>query len=67
MSEWRRVEEIVHASLERSPGERVAFLRDTCGNDDTLRSEVESQLANASAAADSRLGISDLLRHPHEW
>ena len=56
---WQHIEAIVHDALERVPGERVAFVRDTCGSDDTLRSEVESLLANASAAADSRLGIRD--------
>ena len=57
MSDWRRVEEIVHGALERGPGERVAFVGEACGNDEGLRAEVESLLANASAAADSRLGM----------
>ena len=57
---WQRVEEICHDALERLPGERAAFVREACAGDDVLRVEVESLLANASAAKDSRLGIRDL-------
>ena len=60
MSDWRRVEEIVHAALERSPGERLAFVRNACGSDDSLRVEVESLLRNASAADKSALKIGNL-------
>ena len=60
MSDWRRVEEIVHAALEQAPVERSAFVRDACGDDDTLRAEVESLLANASAADKSVLRIGNL-------
>ena len=59
-SDWRRVEEIVHAALERAPVERSAFVRDACGDDDTLRAEVETLLANASAADKSILRIGNL-------
>jgi serine/threonine protein kinase/Tol biopolymer transport system component len=57
---WRRVEDICHDALERPTNERAAFLREACGHDDTLRAEVESLLANASAAEHSGLGIRDL-------
>jgi len=57
MSDWRRVEEIVHAALERPPRERLVFVRAECGNDDALRAEVESLLANASAADRSVLRL----------
>ena len=54
------VEEIVHGALERTPGERSAFVREACAGDDTLRAEVESLLANQSRAdaLGTELGIS---------
>ena len=42
---WRRVEELYHAALERRPEERAGFLRDACGEDATLRYEIDSLLA----------------------
>ena len=41
---WRRVDELYHAALARDPVERTAFLLKACGDDDELRSEVESLL-----------------------
>jgi eukaryotic-like serine/threonine-protein kinase len=43
---WNRIEEIFHAALERPLPERDAYLVRACGDDRTLRSEVESLLAN---------------------
>jgi serine/threonine protein kinase/Tol biopolymer transport system component len=57
---WRRVEKICHDALERGRDERRAFVLDACGGDETLLAEVESLLANASAADESGLGIRDL-------
>jgi serine/threonine protein kinase/Tol biopolymer transport system component len=42
---WQQIKEIFHASLEREPGERRAFLAQACAGDDALRSEVESLIA----------------------
>ena len=42
---WQQVEELVHATLEREPGEWAAFLDAACGGDSQLRAEVESFLA----------------------
>jgi serine/threonine protein kinase/tetratricopeptide (TPR) repeat protein len=47
---WSRVTEILALALEQSPGERDAFIRRACGNDHTLRAEVESLLSNYDAA-----------------
>jgi serine/threonine protein kinase len=47
---WKEVERLYHAALARDAGERAAFLRDACGDDAELRREVESLLAQASAA-----------------
>jgi serine/threonine protein kinase len=42
---WRKVEELYHAASEREPSLRAAFLREACQDDDELKSEVESLLA----------------------
>src|SRR5262245_53123717 len=47
---WRRVEQLLHAALERAESERAAFLRDACAGDEGLRREVESLLACDGAA-----------------
>lgn len=43
--QWNRVRELFDAALERKPGERDSFLRQVCGRDTWLRSEVESLLS----------------------
>ena len=43
---WLRVKAIFQAAVERDPGERDAFVAAAAGDDDTLRSEVESLLAS---------------------
>lgn len=42
---WEHVSSLYEAVLEQPPDSRQRFLRDTCGSDDGLRSEVESLLA----------------------
>ncbi len=44
---WRRVEELYHASIELPVGDRGAFLRNACGNDERLREDVEALLSAA--------------------
>ena len=46
----QRLEDVVHAALERAPGERAAFVALVCGDDLTLRAEVEALLAHAQTA-----------------
>jgi serine/threonine protein kinase/tetratricopeptide (TPR) repeat protein len=48
---WRQIEEIYHAALERDASQRESFLRDACRDDEPMRREVESLLANESKAA----------------
>jgi serine/threonine-protein kinase len=45
---WRKVEELYHAALERTPAERTAFLSDACHADQDLQHEIESLLAQES-------------------
>jgi eukaryotic-like serine/threonine-protein kinase len=51
---WEQVKEILALALERSPAERGTFVREACGDDGTLRDEVESLIAH-SGDADSLL------------
>jgi Protein kinase domain len=42
---WARIERLYHATLEREPGSRAAFLDDACAGDEDLRRDVASLLA----------------------
>src|SRR4029450_4864991 len=41
---WQQIEKLFHAALELKPPERAVFLAESCGNDESLRREVESLL-----------------------
>ncbi|HJQ24698.1 MAG TPA: serine/threonine-protein kinase [Blastocatellia bacterium] len=41
---WKQIEALFESALEREPAERAAFLDEACGDDPTLRREVESLL-----------------------
>src|SRR5688500_2341807 len=43
--QWRAVDAILRAALDRAPDARAAFVAEACGDDDSLRREVESLLA----------------------
>ena len=45
------IERICHAALARDAAPRAAFLEEACAGDDALRRDVESLLAQESAAA----------------
>src|SRR5215213_3609888 len=47
---WQRVAYVYESALEREPAERSAFVKEASGDDDALRREVESLLANDSAS-----------------
>jgi serine/threonine protein kinase len=42
---WQQVKNILHSALEREPGQRGAYLARECGDDESLRREVEAFLA----------------------
>ena len=42
--EWERIKELFGAALERDPSQRAAFLQEACGQDASLREEIESLL-----------------------
>ena len=50
---WRRIDAVFEAALETPPPERAAFLDETCGEDEDLRSQVEA-LLRAHERADDR-------------
>ena len=47
---WKRVKELFHEALRRSPSERDAFLDECCSGDPHLRIEVESLLISFGEA-----------------
>jgi eukaryotic-like serine/threonine-protein kinase len=47
---WQEIERLYHSALEREDGERAAYLRDACPEDDALRKEVESLLSHGKTA-----------------
>jgi serine/threonine protein kinase len=49
---WGRIKEIFEAALELEPAQRPAFLDRCCGDDPSLRAEVESLLASHDGAGD---------------
>src|SRR5215831_4860965 len=51
LERWSRIDKLFHSALEREPAARTAFLAEACGDDDSLRTEVESLLA-----ADGKVG-----------
>src|SRR5512145_3232877 len=42
---WKLIDELAQAALDRGDAEREAFLDEACKGDDSLRREVESQIA----------------------
>jgi eukaryotic-like serine/threonine-protein kinase len=46
---WKRTEELYHAARARPPGGRAAFLAEACPDDESLRREVQSLLAESES------------------
>jgi eukaryotic-like serine/threonine-protein kinase len=49
---WQQVSRIYHGALAHDAGERASFLREACRDDEALRQEVESLLAQPASAED---------------
>src|SRR6266550_8241608 len=43
---WQRIKEIFNSAIQYEPSRRSAFLANACGDDDSLRREVESLIAS---------------------
>lgn len=41
---WQRIKAIFHSAQERAPADRASFLNQACGDDESMRQEVESLL-----------------------
>jgi serine/threonine protein kinase len=61
---WLQVERLYDEALARTSGERSAFLASACGDDDALRSEVESLLAQP-ASGDGFLSAPAIVEAAH--
>src|SRR6516162_7320928 len=46
---WHRIESLYHAALALPESERPTFLHDACGDDEILRQDVESLLAQPAS------------------
>ena len=47
---WKKVNDLFLSALERAPGERAAFLDESCHGDEGMRREVESLLTSHERA-----------------
>jgi hypothetical protein len=47
---WEKIEQLYHAALERDEAQRAGYLHEACGEDEALRREVESLLAQETQA-----------------
>jgi len=47
---WGEIERIYHDALDRTPGERPAFIENACGGDDAMKREIWSLLEHEPAA-----------------
>ena len=54
-ADWRRAERIFHEALEQDDARRDAFVRETCGTDETLLHDVLELLASYETARDGFL------------
>ncbi len=50
--QWKQLDNLLHAALQRTPEERVAFLREACPGDERLQREARSLLALEEKAGD---------------
>jgi serine/threonine protein kinase len=59
-AKWEQMKELFQSALSRAPDERAAFLRDACGSDDSLRSELQSLLASYESEKSSEVKVEDV-------
>ncbi len=48
--QWRRIDELLQSALQQAPSERETFVRQACGGDETLETEVRSLLCSHQEA-----------------
>jgi dienelactone hydrolase len=54
---WKRLDEIFHAARGRDGVDRAAYLAEACGDDDSLRLQIESLLADGEALSKLESGV----------
>src|ERR1700730_7851301 len=72
---WQQVKELLGAALELDPAKRPGYLDQACGNDATLRSDLERLLVAEQKAGPEFLSDPVILQeltlelppHPHAW
>ena len=60
---WRRVEDVFHRAADLAPEARPVFLDEACGDDLSLRREVESLLAHKSEDGDTFADAPRVIAH----
>jgi len=61
---WKRIEDVYHQALARPPGDRATFLADVCIDDEAMRRNVQSLLAE-TASDDGFLAEPAIALSPH--
>jgi dienelactone hydrolase len=54
---WLRLEEIFHAARGQDPALRAEYVARACGDDDSLRRQIESLLAHGDLPSETELGV----------
>jgi len=49
---WQQIKAIFHSAQECAPADRASFLSSACGDDESMRQEIESLLAADEANED---------------
>lgn len=57
MDRWNLIEEIFHGALDRPESDRGEYVAHACGDDEELRSEIESLLMNEGHAATQLIAL----------
>jgi hypothetical protein len=48
---WQKIQQLYHSALEQEADSRETFIATACGDDEELRQEVESLLAQSETSA----------------
>ena len=65
--QWKRIDNLLHAALERPPAERDAFLKRECAGDEALEREVRTLIASDQQAGSFLDGPAVAAMPPERW
>jgi serine/threonine protein kinase len=57
--QWSKIEDLFEAARKLAPRQRAAYMAEACGNDESLRAQLEVLLA-ADSAATAEMGLTEL-------